>query len=41
MDIIIPFSSWLFIGGIMAAIVGGIFCGLAGVYIMLGKRIKN
>jgi hypothetical protein len=41
MDIYIEPSSWLFIGGVAAAIVGGIFCGLVGVYIMLGKRIKN
>ena len=41
MDIIIPFSSWLFPTGIVVAILGGIFCGLVGVYIMLGRRIKN
>jgi hypothetical protein len=40
-DMIIEPSSWLFWVGIFAAIVGGIFCGLLGVYIMLGKRIKN
>ncbi len=41
MDITIAWSSYLFIGGIIAAILAGIFCGLVGVYVMLGKRIKN
>ena len=41
MDITIAYSSWLFIGGIVAAAVGGIVCGCIGIYIMLGKRIKN
>ena len=40
-DMIIEPSSWLFWVGIATAVVGGIFCGLVGVYIMLGKRIKN
>ena len=41
MDIIVPIDSIWFIGGIVGAIIGGICCGLYGVYVMLGKRIKN
>ena len=41
MDIIIPYTSFIFIGGLILAAMGGIFGGLVGIYIILDIRIKN
>ena len=41
MDIIIPYVSFIFIGGIVVGALGGILVGLAGIYVVLGIRIKN
>ena len=41
MNIIIPYASWIFIGGIIAAAIGGVFLGLVAIYIVLSMRIKN
>ena len=38
---IIPYSSIIFIGGIIAAAIGGIVVSVICIYIVLGKRIKN
>ncbi len=41
MDIIIPYTSFIFIGGLFLAAIGGILGGLVGIYIILDIRIKN
>ena len=41
MDIIISYTSFIFIGGIAVGVLGGILVGLAGIYIVLAIRIKN
>ena len=41
MDIIIPYASWIFIGGLIAAAIGGILVACIAIYIVLGMRIKN
>lgn len=41
MDIIIPYASFIFIGGLILGAGGGILAGLAGIYIVLDIRIKN
>ncbi len=41
MDIIIPYASFIFIGGLILSAIAGIFGGLVGIYIILDIRIKN